>query len=66
MTQIDCIFIALSFALLPYRVKVEHSGYYLNLMMLSVNKVSFVLALGGRGGGGFGAKPQGKKIKFDD
>lgn len=22
--------------------------------------------LGGRGGGGFGVKPQGKKIKFDD
>lgn len=26
----------------------------------------FLLFTGGRGGGGFAAKPQGKKIKFDD
>lgn len=34
-------------------------------MMLG-GKMFALLILGGRGGGGFGAKPQGKKIKFDD
>lgn len=34
---------------------------------LSKPKFPFVLISGGRGGGGgFGVKPQGKKIKFDD
>lgn len=44
-------------------MKMEYFGYKLNLMMLSL---FCPCVLGGRGGGGFGAKPQGKKIKFDD
>lgn len=36
-----------------------------NKIILDIFYIS-VLISGGRGGGGFGVKPQGKKIKFDD
>lgn len=36
----------------------KHAALYIKLPVFLVS--------GGRGGGGFGGKPQGKKIKFDD
>lgn len=43
--------------------------YGCNVVLFIKKSICLILMFctsGGRGGGGFGAKPQGKKIKFDD